>query len=108
MFYGEISLMQMGLRRKGKDRERLFLWFLISIVSVMLFSGFNSVIYNWVFIPRVYEEPFNRWSVASVEMFLDYWRWLPGKVLCLLNVILGVLPFVLWQVLKRVAVNREC
>ena len=85
----------------SKKSENVFCWFLWSLVVCILFTNINCVVYNWVYLERIYDKPFDRWALAKPEMFLGYWHWVLGRVLCIVNVILGIFPFILWRVLKR-------
>ena len=85
---------------KSKKVKMLFSIFLWSIVVNIIFTGFNIVVYNLFFLEIIYDKPFNRWALASSEMFCGYWYWNPGKVLCVVNVIVSIIPFILWYVLK--------
>ena len=91
----------MNAPSKSQKNDVFFLMFLWSIACIILFTGINNVVYNWIYLERIYDKPFNHWALAKPEMFLGYWRWVPGKVLCIVNVIVGVIPFMLWPILKR-------
>lgn len=76
------------------------LLFVLSVAAPILFTNVNTLIYNWVYLRNVYDKPYDPWAFARMDMFTGYWGWTPGKLLCIVNGLLLVLPFVLLLVLK--------
>lgn len=96
-----------GTLPRARNGEIVFHGVLWSIIVGIIFTGINSFVYNWIYLQHVYDKPFSHWALAKPEMFLEYWHWMPGRVICLVNVVLGALPFILWHVLKRQKYSRR-
>lgn len=89
-----------GFDNAMKEVPGKFLCLIWSVVAVVLFTGLNNVVYNWVFLRRIHPVE-DRWSIAKFDYFAQYWTWPWGRVLCTINLILVFLPIVLWYWNKR-------
>jgi len=93
MCFGEVSL-------KEKTKDIFFTIMLGFIILLPIFTGINSVIYNWIYLPKVYDKSYDQWSLARLDMFTGYWSWPVGKAICIINLLIFAVIFVLWGSLR--------
>lgn len=71
------------------------------LVVFIVYTGINSLVYNWVYLGRVYDKPYNKWALVQLDILIGYWHWFPGKLLCIFNIILALVIVLLWCLLKK-------
>jgi uncharacterized integral membrane protein len=100
MRFGEVPL-------KDQVKDNIFAAITCLIIFLSVFTGINSVVYNWVYLDKVYAKPYDKWSFARLDMFTGYWNWPVGKVMCLINVSIVVGILILWTVLHFKIKQKE-
>ena len=80
--------------------------FVFSLLAFILVTIVNRAIY-FVYLEKFYDKSFDRWAVlVSPDLLISYWRWMPGTILNIANVLLCGLPFILLWVAGRRRSNR--
>lgn len=83
-----------------KATPNRLIYFLSSVVGLVIFTSVNNAVYNWVFLFKI--QPVDQpWTFVRLEYFVNYWNWPYGRLLCVLNLLFIILPFVLWRFLSR-------
>lgn len=76
---------------------------MLSVVVAILYTSIHNVVYNWVYLPRHRPLP----MLITWEIVVGYWNWIPGRVLIIINLLLILLPFVLWFWVKYSVAARQ-
>lgn len=76
----------------------LLMWL---ILGFFLFTDLNLLIYNWIFLLKIFGKPYDPWSLVKWDMLTGYWNWWPGKVLTLINLLFIPALLIVWCLMGK-------
>jgi hypothetical protein len=77
----------------------LFTFFLWVLVLAIVTTGINSVFFSTWYLPFVYKKHYNMFDLVNFDMIISYATWSIGKYMIVLNILLFVIAFILWELL---------
>ena len=84
-----------------------FACLIISVVSLIIYTGINNLVYNWIYLTKVYDKQIEKWSFVNFEVLKGYWNWIPGKILCIANILLIGFIIYLWIEIKKSPIEAD-
>ena len=71
---------------KTYTRFILFVLLMWILVTCIVFTGINSVVFTSVFLPYYYPNDYSLFDFINSDMVISYWDWIPGRIMIGVNV----------------------